>query len=53
MSGHSKWSKIKRKKGASDAKKGKVFGKIIREITVAARIGGTDPDCNPRLRLAI
>lgn len=53
MSGHSKWSKIKRKKGASDAKKGKVYSKLIREITVAARIGGPDPDGNPRLRLAI
>lgn len=53
MSGHSKWSKIKRKKGAADAKKGKVFSKIIREITVAARIGGADPDANPRLRLAL
>lgn len=53
MAGHSKWKKIKRKKGASDAKKGKVFSKLIREITVAARIGGPDPDGNPRLRLAI
>ena len=53
MSGHSKWSTIKRKKGAADAKRGKIFSKIIREITVAARIGGPDPDGNPRLRLAI
>ncbi len=53
MSGHSKWSKIKRKKGASDAKKGKIYSKLIREITVAARFGGPDPDGNPRLRLAI
>lgn len=53
MSGHSKWSKIKRKKGAADAKKGKVFSKIIREISVAARVGGPDPDANPRLRLAL
>lgn len=53
MSGHSKWSKIKRKKGAADAKRGKIFSKIIREITVAARIGGPDPDANPRLRLAL
>ena len=53
MSGHNKWSKIKRKKGASDAKKSKVYSKIIREITVAARVGGGDPDGNPRLRLAL
>lgn len=53
MSGHSKWSKIKRKKGASDAKKGKIFSKVIREITVAARFGGPDPNGNPRLRLAL
>ena len=53
MSGHSKWSTIKRRKGANDAKRGKVFTKIIREITVAARIGGGDPDGNPRLRLAV
>lgn len=53
MSGHSKWKKIKRKKGVSDAKKGKVFSKVIREITVAARLGGADPDGNPRLRLAM
>lgn len=53
MSGHNKWSKIKRKKGESDAKKGKTFAKIIREITIAARSGGGDPDGNPRLRLAL
>ena len=53
MSGHSKWATIKRKKGATDAKRGKVFSKIIREITIAARIGGGDPDGNPRLRLVI
>ena len=53
MSGHSKWSSIKHKKGALDAKRGKVFTKIIKEITVAARIGGGDPDGNPRLRTAI
>ncbi len=53
MSGHSKWSTIKKKKGAADAKKGKIFSKIIKEITVAARIGGGDPDGNPRLRAAI
>lgn len=50
MSGHSKWSTIKHKKGAADAKRGKIFSKIIREITVAARIGGGDPGANPRLR---
>ena len=53
MSGHSKWSTIKRKKGAEDAKRGKVFGKLVKEIAVAARIGGGDPDGNPRLRAAI
>lgn len=53
MSGHSKWSSIKHKKGAADAKRGKIFTKIIKEITVAARIGGGDPDGNPRLRTAI
>ncbi len=53
MSGHSKWSTIKRKKGATDAKRGKIFSKLIKEITVAARMGGADPDANPRLRTAI
>jgi YebC/PmpR family DNA-binding regulatory protein len=53
MSGHSKWSTIKRKKGAADAKRGKVFSKVIKEITVAARAGGGDPEGNPRLRAAI
>ena len=53
MSGHSKWSSIKHKKGALDAKRGKIFTKLIREITVAARFGGGDPDSNPRLRTAI
>jgi YebC/PmpR family DNA-binding regulatory protein len=53
MSGHSKWSTIKRKKGAIDAARGKVFTKIIKEITVAARTGGGDIDANPRLRLAV
>ena len=53
MSGHSKWSTIKRKKGALDAKRGKVFTRLIKEITIAARIGGGDPDGNPRLRTAI
>src|SRR5688572_6916316 len=53
MSGHSRWSTIKRKKGALDAKRGKVFTKLAKEIAVAARTGGGDPDGNPRLRLAI
>lgn len=53
MSGHSKWATIKRKKGDLDAKKGKIFTKLVREITTAARIGGGDPGANPRLRLAI
>jgi YebC/PmpR family DNA-binding regulatory protein len=53
MSGHSKWSTIKRKKGAADAKRGKIFTKLIREIATAARIGGGEVDANPRLRLAV
>lgn len=53
MSGHSKWATIKRKKGALDAKRGQLFTKLIKEITVAARQGGGDPAGNPRLRLAI
>jgi len=53
MSGHSKWSSIKHKKGATDAKRGKIFSKIIKEITVVARMGGGDPDANPRLRTVI
>ena len=53
MSGHSKWSTIKHKKGAADAKRGKVFTKLIKEITVAARMGGGDQTANPRLRMAI
>lgn len=53
MSGHSKWATIKHKKGAADAKRGKLFTKLIKEIAVAARIGGGDPDSNPRLRTAI
>jgi len=53
MSGHSKWSTIKRKKGAVDAKRGKIFTKLIKEITVAARMGGGDANGNPRLRSAI
>ena len=53
MSGHSKWSTIKRKKGANDAKRGKLFTKLIKEITVAASVGGTDIESNPRLRSAV
>ncbi len=53
MSGHNKWSTIKHKKGAADAKRGKLFSKIIKEITIAARYGGGDPDGNPRLRTAL
>lgn len=53
MSGHSKWSTIKRQKGAADAKRGQLFTKLAREITVAARSGLPDPDSNPRLRLAV
>jgi YebC/PmpR family DNA-binding regulatory protein len=53
MSGHSKWSSIKHKKGLADTKRGKIFTKLIKEITTAARIGGGDPETNPRLRLAI
>ncbi|MFO8073854.1 MAG: YebC/PmpR family DNA-binding transcriptional regulator [Polyangia bacterium] len=53
MSGHSKWSTIKHKKGAADAKRGKIFTKLIREITTAARLGGGDIDGNPRLRKAV
>ena len=53
MSGHSKWSTIKRKKGVADAKRGKMFTKLIKEITISAREGGGDPGANPRLRLAI
>lgn len=53
MSGHSKWHSIKHKKAAQDAKRGKIFTKIIRELSVAARTGGGDPDANPRLRKAI
>jgi len=53
MSGHSKWSTIKRQKGANDAKRGAVFTKVAREIAVAARLGGPDPDANYRLRLAM
>jgi YebC/PmpR family DNA-binding regulatory protein len=53
MSGHSKWHSIKHKKGAADAKRGKIFTRIIKELTVAARGGGGDPDTNPRLRTII
>jgi YebC/PmpR family DNA-binding regulatory protein len=53
MAGHSKWANIKHRKGAQDAKRGKVFTKVIKELTVAARIAGGDPDANPRLRTAI
>src|ERR1700730_5688017 len=53
MSGHSKWASIKHKKGAADAKRGKVFTRLIKELTVAARAGGGDPDMNPRLRTII
>ncbi len=53
MSGHSKWATIKRAKGAKDAARGKLFGRIIKEITIAARDGGGDPNGNPRLRLAV
>lgn len=53
MSGHSKWSQIKHKKASTDAKRGKIFTKIVKEISVAARTGGGDPDGNPRLRTAI
>jgi YebC/PmpR family DNA-binding regulatory protein len=53
MSGHSKWSTIKRKKGAADAARGKVFTRLIKEITVAAKMGGGDPETNPRLRSAV
>ncbi len=53
MAGHSKWANIQHRKGRQDAKRGKVFTKLIKEITVAARLGGGDPDTNPRLRLAL
>jgi len=53
MSGHSKWANIKHRKAAADAKKGKVFTRLIREITVAAKLGGADANANPRLRLAM
>jgi len=53
MSGHSKWSTIKRKKGAIDAKKGKIFSRIVKEISIAVKDGGSDADANPRLRMAL
>jgi YebC/PmpR family DNA-binding regulatory protein len=53
MAGHSKWANIKHRKAASDAKRGKIFSRLIREITVAAKLGGSDPGSNPRLRLAV
>jgi YebC/PmpR family DNA-binding regulatory protein len=53
MAGHSKWANIKHRKAAADAKKGKIFTRLIKEITVASRLGGSDPDSNPRLRLAM
>ena len=53
MAGHSKWANIRHRKGAQDAKRGKIFSKLIREITVAAKMGGGDPTANPRLRTAI
>src|SRR3954466_7199249 len=53
MAGHSKWANIKPRRAAADAKKGKVFTRLIKEITVASRLGGGDPDTNPRLRLAM
>jgi YebC/PmpR family DNA-binding regulatory protein len=53
MAGHSKWANIKHRKAAADAKKGKIFTRLIKEITVAAKLGGGDPDSNPRLRLAM
>ena len=53
MSGHSKWAKVKHFKGAIDAKRGKIFSKLAREITIAAKLGGGDPDMNPRLRMVL
>src|SRR6185312_13718570 len=53
MAGHSKWAKVKHFKGAIDAKRGKIFSKLGREITVAAKLGGGDPDMNPRLRMVL
>ncbi|MDO8310654.1 MAG: YebC/PmpR family DNA-binding transcriptional regulator, partial [Sideroxyarcus sp.] len=53
MAGHSKWANIQHRKGRQDAKRGQVFTRLIKEITVAAKLGGSDPDINPRLRLAM
>src|SRR5947207_13604734 len=53
MAGHSKWANIQHRKGRQDAKRGKIFTRLIKEITVAARMGGADPGMNPRLRLAM
>ncbi|HEX8011236.1 MAG TPA: YebC/PmpR family DNA-binding transcriptional regulator [Casimicrobiaceae bacterium] len=53
MAGHSKWANIKHRKAATDAKRGKIFSRLIREITIAAKLGGSDPASNPRLRLAV
>src|SRR5579872_7322395 len=53
MAGHSKWAKVKHFKGAVDAKRGKIFAKLSKEITIAAKLAGGDPDMNPRLRLAL
>ena len=53
MAGHSKWANIKHRKAAQDAKRGKIFTKLIRELTVAAKMGGGEPNDNPRLRAAI
>jgi YebC/PmpR family DNA-binding regulatory protein len=53
MAGHSRWANVKHKKAAADAKKGKIFTRLIKEVTVAARLGGADPAMNPRLRLAV
>ena len=53
MAGHSKWANIKHRKGAQDAKRSKIFTKLIKELTIAAKVGGDDKDSNPRLRTAI
>ena len=53
MAGHSKWAKVKHFKGAIDAKRGKIFSKLSKEISIAAKLGGADPDMNPRLRMVL
>ena len=53
MAGHSKWANVQHRKNRQDAKRGRIFTRLIKEITVAARLGGGDPDSNPRLRLAV